>query len=56
MTNEPAQHAESVPPIRNVALCVELGERPILALMTPADWDQRIRMELAPWMKAAADA
>ncbi len=39
------------PPIRDIALCIELGPRPILALMKPADWDKRVRQSLAPWAK-----
>jgi hypothetical protein len=47
---KPELIADYVAPIRNVALCIELGERPILALMTKADWNLRVRQELAPWM------
>lgn len=36
-------------PIRDVALCIELGERPIRALMTQADWNRRLHQELAHW-------
>lgn len=42
-------------PIRDVALCVEMGERPVVALMAPSDWEEQIDRVLrghegtAPW-------
>ena len=30
------------PPLRDVALCVELGYRPVRALMQLEDWEQQV--------------
>lgn len=41
--------ASAVPPIRDVALCIELGRRPVLGLMTGAEWDEHIARVIGDW-------
>lgn len=45
----PANGSREATPIRDVALCIELQQRAIHALMTRADWEREVDRLLDDW-------